>query len=79
MKLFKIIASVALGRIIHVGIKAVFPLTTNDPDTAFLVGGTTGAGSILLGFAVVFGLSGYLRKRNENTQSKASRHEPPNE
>lgn len=78
MKLVKIIVSVVLGRIIHAGVKAVFTIPTLDPDTAFLVGGATGAASILLGFAIVFGLSGYLQKRNKTTKAKASEHESPN-
>jgi hypothetical protein len=79
MKLVKIIVSVGLGRIIHAGVKAAFPLTTNDPDTAFLVGGAAGAGSMLLGFAIVFGLSGYLRKRNKTSEAKTSGHERLNQ
>lgn len=73
MKLLKIIVSIIVGRIIHAGIKHVFPLTTNDPDTAFLIGGVLGGGSILVGFAIVFGLSGYLQKR----KVPASAKEPP--
>ncbi len=79
MKLVKMIVSIVLGRIIHAGVKAAFPLTTNDPDTAFLVGGAAGAGSMLLGFAIVFGLNGYLCKRNKTSEEPASGREHPNQ
>ncbi len=72
MKIGKFILSVVFGRIIHAGVKAAFPLTTNNPNTAFLLAGAAAAVSMFLGFAIVFGLSGYLRKRSKTTEANAS-------
>jgi hypothetical protein len=72
MKLLKVIISVVFGRLIHVGLKSFFPPITNDPDTAFLLGAVLGGGSLLLGFAIVYGLANFWEKRQPKSQSNES-------
>lgn len=72
MKLLKVIISVVFGRLIHAGLKSFFPPITNDPDTAFLLGAVLGGGSMLLGFAIVYGLANFWEKRQPKPQSTES-------
>jgi hypothetical protein len=76
MKYLKIVISVVLGRFIHVAVKAAFPLTSGNPDTAFMIGAFAGGLSMLAGFGIVYGLARLLsantRKRDVTCSKRLS-------